>query len=132
MRIKKTSEVIPKAGHTVNVESDSTTNTYSCDYINDRNTYSTDEVFTGKYWIDGKKIYRKVITNISIAVAVNTWTTLTTINNLETLINITTYATNSIRTANSYAADSSGIITGYFQVESTITRLVVEYTKTTD
>lgn len=23
--------------------------------------YSTDEVFTGKYWIDGKEIYRKVI-----------------------------------------------------------------------
>jgi hypothetical protein len=24
-------------------------------------TYSTEETFTGKYWIDGKKIYRKVI-----------------------------------------------------------------------
>lgn len=24
-------------------------------------TYSTKETFTGKYWIDGKKIYRKVI-----------------------------------------------------------------------
>lgn len=24
-------------------------------------TYSEDETFTGKYWIDGKKIYRKVI-----------------------------------------------------------------------
>ena len=24
-------------------------------------TYSTGETFTGKYWIDGKKIYRKVI-----------------------------------------------------------------------
>ena len=23
------------------------------------NVYSTDEVFTGKYWIDGKKIYKK-------------------------------------------------------------------------
>lgn len=25
------------------------------------NTYSTEETFTGKYWIDGKKIYRKVV-----------------------------------------------------------------------
>lgn len=24
-------------------------------------SYSTEEIFTGKYWIDGKKIYRKVI-----------------------------------------------------------------------
>ena len=24
-------------------------------------TYSTEETFTGKYWIDGKKIYRKII-----------------------------------------------------------------------
>lgn len=25
------------------------------------NVYSTEEVFTGKYWIDGKKIYKKTI-----------------------------------------------------------------------
>lgn len=34
---------------------------YSCDYINDCNTYSTSETFTGKYWVDGSKIYRKTI-----------------------------------------------------------------------
>lgn len=28
-------------------------------------TYSTEETFTGKYWIDGKKIYRKTITGIT-------------------------------------------------------------------
>lgn len=27
--------------------------------VNKSNTYSTEEVFTGKYWIDGKKVYRK-------------------------------------------------------------------------
>ena len=27
----------------------------------DNNYYSTEETFTGKYWTDGKKIYRKVI-----------------------------------------------------------------------
>lgn len=61
MRIKKTTENTPRTSETVNVESNSTKNAYACDYINKRNTYSTDEVFTGKYWIDGKKIYRKVI-----------------------------------------------------------------------
>lgn len=30
------------------------------------NHYSTSETWTGKYWIDGKKIYRKVITNYTI------------------------------------------------------------------
>lgn len=29
--------------------------------VDNPNVYSTEEKFTGKYWIDGKKIYRKVI-----------------------------------------------------------------------
>ena len=61
MRIKKTSNAFPKTSHTVNVPSDSQVDTYSCDYINDRNIYSTSEVDTGKKWIDNKTIYRKVV-----------------------------------------------------------------------
>lgn len=34
---------------------------YSQEYVNNCNTYSTDEIDTGKTWIDGKKIYRKVL-----------------------------------------------------------------------
>ena len=34
---------------------------YSTNYVNGINDYSTDETFTGKHWIDNKKIYRKVI-----------------------------------------------------------------------
>ncbi len=45
----------------VNEYSTSTSDTYSCDYINDLLTYSTTEINTGKTWIDGKPIYRKVI-----------------------------------------------------------------------
>lgn len=48
-------------GLVVNTNSNSQESSYSCDYINDCNTYSTDETFTGKYWINGKKIYRKII-----------------------------------------------------------------------
>ena len=33
--------------------------------IDNPDDYSTEETFTGKYWIDGKKIYRKVITDIT-------------------------------------------------------------------
>lgn len=34
--------------------------------VNEVNKYSTEETFTGKYWIDGKPIYRKVITESNI------------------------------------------------------------------
>ena len=44
-----------------NEYSTSTTDTYSCDYFNDCNTYSTNEINTGKTWIDGKPIYRKIV-----------------------------------------------------------------------
>ena len=36
------------------------------------NVYSTEETFTGKYWIDGKKVYRKVIEK-TISKANNTY-----------------------------------------------------------
>ena len=39
----------------------SATDTYCCDYINGLETYSTDETRVGT-WIDGKPIYRKVLT----------------------------------------------------------------------
>ncbi len=61
MRIKKTSETTPFGGAVVNVQNDSTTDTYSCDFINEnKEIYSTDEQVIGK-WIDGKPIYRKVV-----------------------------------------------------------------------
>lgn len=44
-----------------NSYSTSTSDSYSCDYINDINTYSTTEQVVGT-WIDGKPIYRKVVT----------------------------------------------------------------------
>ena len=59
--IRKTSETRPLAGNIVNAYNDSQTSAYSTEYTNECNTYSNDETFTGKYWIDGKPIYRKVI-----------------------------------------------------------------------
>lgn len=51
---------------------------YSCEYINDSNSYSTSEVKTNKRWIDGKPIYRKVL-NGSIS---NTTTVLSGVDTL--------------------------------------------------
>lgn len=64
-KIKKVSvaELKPITGSivdTTNID-DKTVNTYSANVIDKFNTYSTEETFTGKYWIDGKKIYGKVI-----------------------------------------------------------------------
>ena len=59
--IIKVKETRPLASHTVNAYSESESNAYSTNYINNINKYSTSETFTGKYWEDNKPIYRRVI-----------------------------------------------------------------------
>lgn len=61
MRIKKVSQTAGLVGSVVNTQSESNKDTYSCDYINGLNTYSTTEQIVGK-WIDNRLIYRKVYT----------------------------------------------------------------------
>lgn len=59
MRIKKVSQTTTLGAQSTNSYNESTENTYSCNYINSINTYSTDEIRVGT-WIDGKPLYRKV------------------------------------------------------------------------
>lgn len=61
--IIKAFQSIGVVGKVVNTKTNSDNDTYSCNYINSalEEHYSTEETFTGKYWIDGKKIYRKVV-----------------------------------------------------------------------
>lgn len=59
MRIKKVSQTTSTQAQVVDGYSTSTTDSYSCNYVNSINTYSTDEIRIGT-WIDGKPIYRKV------------------------------------------------------------------------
>lgn len=71
MRIKKVSKTTQTGAQIIDGYSNSQVSGYSCDYINkmnNRNNYSTEETFTGRYWIDGKKIYRKVLhyTNLTV------------------------------------------------------------------
>ena len=67
-QIKKTSETRPLGATVVNAYDNSQINAYSTQYIDNINTYSTTETNTGKKWIDGKDIYRKVISvnNVSV------------------------------------------------------------------
>lgn len=61
--IIKAFQSIGVVGKVVNTKTNSDNDTYSCDYINYalEEHYSTEETFTGKYWIDGKPIYRKIL-----------------------------------------------------------------------
>lgn len=59
--IIKAKNTTPTMASIVNDYSESTTDGYSCDYVNGINTYSTDAIRIGTY-ANGKPIYRKIIT----------------------------------------------------------------------
>lgn len=141
MRIKKTSNTRALAGKVVNVASESTTDAYSCDYANDRNTYSTSETFTGKYWIDGKPIYRKVL-SFTLSNSVNAFTYkahgISNIGTYKAIDLYYTHSTGTFKTPNDLivelSIDENYII--YYNNNQYITGdevyAILEYTKTTD
>jgi len=59
--IIKALNTTPTMASVVNTQSDSTEDTYSCDFINKKLSYSTTEVKTNKTWINGKPVYQKVL-----------------------------------------------------------------------
>lgn len=62
MRIRKKETSVGLIGKVLNILNNSKQDAYSCDYINNLTIYSEEEVKTNKTWIDGKPIYRKVLT----------------------------------------------------------------------
>ncbi len=109
----------------------------------DTSHYSTDETFTGMYWIDGKKIYRKVFlctSQATIPSAGSAWATVpgwnTTGINVET---ITYWDTPTVGTGkNLYHQAGITGLNGQWACISNATTiavgtpLIVEYTKITD
>jgi hypothetical protein len=59
-KIIKAKNTTPTMASIVNAKNNSTTDGYSCDYVNKLHTYSTTEQRVGT-WINGKPVYRKVI-----------------------------------------------------------------------
>lgn len=114
------------------------------DIVVDKNTYSTSETIVGK-WIDGKPIYRKVFSGLSISTA-NTGETFVNTNcaiptDAETLIYEGCYGSNSntnlyefhFSSANASFDSNTGKLTVWTgRNAGTIKRIVIEYTKTTD
>lgn len=143
MRIKKVSQTSGYVGTVSNSYSGSTTDTYSCDYVNDLNTYSTTEQVVG-IWINGKPIYRKVIEGTTASS--NSPTAIGSISNLGIIVDIRGYILNPSQNQTIpinfvYNTEQNA---GYREGNNIIVRttasvyqskscyIIVEYTKTTD
>ena len=124
----------------------SDTDTYSCNYINSMDKYSTNEIKTNKIWIDGKPIYRKVLSysssyantgsrTITHNLGVDNYTNIVCgfLNYAGTTFPIPRIANDgnnvgiSSISSNSLIIDVATAITSYSNLI-----LVLEYTKTTD
>ena len=73
-KIIKAKNTTPTMASIVNTQNDSTTDGYSCKFINKLHTYSTTEQVVGT-WINGKPIYRKVVEKT--VNATSNWTSYT-------------------------------------------------------
>ena len=131
----------------------SDTDTYSCNYINTQLgnkqplvNYSTSEVDTGVKWIDGKTIYRKVISSSFTTASTNKSYTLSSLglNTIDTLITIKSisqgnpieedYYEGSIDKIRTYIDGTNlNIILGSsYPTRPCLVQTIVEYTKTTN
>lgn len=120
--------------------SSSTTEPYCADYVNNvvLEKYSTTETMIG-YWNDNKPLYRRVLVT-NLPTQENTWTTLVTINNIDQLVDIrgaisgytpiphylsANYNCNFQKNGKDIQVYTKGYPNAY-------TRIIIEYTKTTD
>ena len=126
-----------------NTYTESLSASYSTVYINNTNSYSTTETFTGEYWIDDKPIYRKVFDRGSsmdsfshnIQNVDNIW-----INNDKTVrihssgnsLPINGGTSNSNISTSCYANSTTVTINNMASVSPNQVYVCVEYTKTTD
>lgn len=108
------------------------------DYTSD-NTYSTSETFTGKYWIDGKKIYRKCYKGSKTSSGL---ITIDTISDLDSVLLLQQVYIGSQYIQSNYFASASNhmramidkntcdvVVESHTAITYTV---IIEYTKTTD
>jgi len=98
------------------------------------NLYSNNEIYTGKTWINGKPIFRKVISGLSQS-GHNTWIYVTTITNIENIIDLNCIGIGNNNHTNflspiSEIYSSNGDIYVYIANYSyTVNTAIIEYTK---
>lgn len=143
--IIKASQTTATQAQVVDVYSASTTNSYSCNYVNRLETYSTDEIRVGT-WIN-KPLYRKVYYVNAFANNSNVYLDIN-VENVDTVISANGYAKNSSHTETIFLNSSysntiyDAIVweesTNKLRLHSTSDRsgysgyVWIEYTKTTD
>lgn len=105
------------------------------------NNYSTEEKLTGKFWIDGKPIYRKTWTGLSVAGSSNDWMNViprSEVSDIETIISgfilcssqgrkLVAFSTWQIVSTSNYIQAFASAMGGV-----TFDTATIEYTKTTD
>lgn len=99
------------------------------EYVDNLNSYSTEETLTGGTWIDGKPIYRKCF-NGSWTVPNSTWSDIITVPNIEQLIRAEIMANNNMWSGYWEIANSN--VRFYTSNGTTFKLCILEYTKTTD
>lgn len=110
------------------------------DYVDAGESYSTTEVKTNKTWIDGKPIYRRVFTNLSVTATDNNWHNLfANDDNIQTITNFNCNGTdNTTYDVNVASQFLFRIYNNYVQYMRTVAYsagfnlVMFEYTKTTD
>jgi hypothetical protein len=149
MAIRKISQTPPTMASIVDTYSTSTQDGYACDYINELNTYSTDEIRIGTWF--GKPVYRKVISSTLNGTYTESDTRYTWINTSLSNINVIKVNFTSALSDRVLVNTDKIYITGVYyitsgnnankiQIGSSISNipintpitLIVEYTKTTD
>ena len=111
------------------------------------NNYSTDEKLTGKYWIDGKPIYRKVIdfgplpntTTKGVAHGISNLSQIITLYGISySPMNSSWYTVPAANSVSTYCfalwcdRTNVSVKTGDDRTYQTPTYIILEYTKTTD
>ena len=118
---------------------------YSQEYANKNLIYSTSEQDTGKKWIDGKPIYRKVIeTNFTTQLEITRTLSSLGLQNIETVIELNSFLQGNPIEQDYYANDSdklrtlidpTGLIVlvgATYPARPCTVYTIIEYTKTTD
>lgn len=100
-------------------------------------SYSTEEVWTGGYWIDGKKIYRRVFTGLSVSLSSNNFSNVLPQSSVPDIAFITS-AKGWYSDTICFSFTEARIQNSYISVEATyggartLNTFCIEYTKTTD
>lgn len=148
-KIQKTSETTPTMASIVNEINTSTKDAYSCKFITDNfngnRIYSQFEVNTGKIWIDGKPVYRKVIeTNFTTQLEIVRTLDSLGLQDIETVIELNSFSQGNPIEQDYYSASNDllrtlinaqglGVIIGStYPTRPVKIYTIIEYTKTTD